>query len=89
MAVKNEFDTEDGETAQYDTNCSTLSSDGLDDASEVRGIEKTGTAVVGTKSHTTTPSASGTHLLVKLYTTHYQVICYARATTMAHQQQVG
>ena len=89
MAVKNEFDTEDDETVQYYTNYSTISSDGLDDTSEVRGIEKTGTAVVGTKSHTTTPSASGTHLLVKLYTTHCQVIWYARATTMAHQQQVG
>ena len=51
---------QDGETAQYDTNCSTLSSDGLDDTSEVRRIEETGTAVVRTKSHTTTPSVSGT-----------------------------
>ena len=60
MAVKNEFDTEDGETAQYNTNCSTLSSAGLDDTSEVRGIKETGTAVLGTKSHTTAPSVSGT-----------------------------
>ena len=60
MAVKNEFDTEDGETVQYYTNYSTLSSNGSDDTSEVRGIEETGTAVLGTKSHTTTPSVSGT-----------------------------
>ena len=58
MAVKNEFDTEDGETPQYNTNCSTLSSAGIDDTSEVRGIEETGTAVLGTKSHTTAPSVS-------------------------------
>ena len=60
MAVKNEFDTEDDGTVQYYTNYSTLSSDGLDDTSEVRRIEETGTAVVRTKSHTTTPSVSGT-----------------------------
>ena len=60
MAVKNEFNTEDGERAQYDTNCSTLSSAGIDNTSEVRGIEETGTAVLGTKSHTTAPSVSGT-----------------------------
>ena len=60
MAVKNEFDTEVGETVQYNTNYSTLGSDGLDDTSKVRGIEETGTAVLGTKSHTTTPSVSGT-----------------------------
>ena len=58
MAVKNEFDTKDGETAQYNTNCSTLSSAGIDDSSEVRGIEETRTAVVETKSHTTAPSVS-------------------------------
>ena len=60
MAVKNEFDTEDGETPQYNTNCSPLSSAGIDDTSEVRGIEETGTAVLGTKSHTTALSVSGT-----------------------------
>ena len=88
MAVKNEFDTEDGETAQYNTNCSTLSSAGIDDTSEVRGIEETGTAVVETKSHTTHLYLAH-HKLVKLYTSHYQVIWYARATIVAQQQQVG